>query len=173
MLEVNEIIGGYGEKRILNQVSFYVAPSEIVGLAGPNGSGKSTVLKSIYGFLRIDEGKILYGGMEIQNRKPSLNAAEGIGYIPQGNKIFDRLTVFENLELGGFVLRDQKELSEGVRDVCELCPVLAENKNRIAGKLSGGERQILGLCRGLIQKPKLILFDEPSIGLAPKLDSLP
>jgi branched-chain amino acid transport system ATP-binding protein len=172
MLKVNEVIGGYGEKRILNKVSFYVAPSEIVGLAGPNGSGKSTVLKSIYGFLRIDEGKILYGGMEIQNRRPSFNAAEGIGYIPQGNKIFDRLTVFENLELGGFVLRDKKEVLRRIDEIYELFPVLKTNRDRIAGKMSGGERQMLGISRGLIQNPKLILIDEPSVGLAPKLVGL-
>ena len=172
MLNVNEIVGGYGEKKILNKVTLFVCPSEIVGLVGPNGSGKSTILKAVYGLLKVDEGEIRYKGIPIQNRKPSLNAAEGIGYIPQGNKIFDRLTVSENLELGGFVLRDQKELSDRVRDVLELFPVLAKNKNKIAGKLSGGERQILGLCRALIQKPKLILFDEPSIGLAPKLVSL-
>lgn len=172
MLNVKEISGGYGQKRILNHVSFHITPSEIVGLVGPNGSGKSTVLKAIYGLLRIDEGQIFFEGTQIQNRKPSVNAAQGVGYIPQGNKIFDRLSVQENLELGGYVLRDKGELSRRIREIYELFPVLAQNKNRLAGKFSGGERQILGLSRGLIQKPKLILLDEPSIGLSPKLVSL-
>jgi len=172
MLNIKEIVGGYGQKKILHKVTFRVASSEIVGLVGPNGCGKSTVLKSIYGLLRVDEGEILYGGVPIQNRKPSLNALEGIGYVPQGNKIFDRLTVHENLELGGFVLRDARELVQRINEVYELFPALAGNKNRMAGKLSGGERQLLGLSRGLIQKPKVILLDEPSIGLAPRLVSL-
>lgn len=172
MLKLNEVTGGYGQKRVLNKVSFHVSPSEIVGLVGANGSGKSTVLKAIYGFVKLEEGEILYKGVKIENRKASINAAEGIGYVPQGNRIFDRLTVYENLELGGFVLRDQKEVSRGIGKIYELFPVLAANRDRIAGKLSGGERQILGLSRGLIQNPKLILLDEPSIGLAPRLVSL-
>jgi branched-chain amino acid transport system ATP-binding protein len=148
-----------------------VANSEIVGLVGPNGSGKSTILKSIYGLLKVDEGEILYSGVRIHNRKPSINAREGIGYIPQGNKIFARLTVHENLELGGFVLQDQKGIARRINEIYMLFPVLAENKNKAAGKLSGGERQMLGLGRGLIQNPKLILLDEPSVGLAPRLVS--
>ncbi len=172
MLKVNDIIGGYGEKKILHKLTLHVASSEIVGLVGPNGCGKSTVLKSIYGLLKVDEGEILYNGVPIQNRKPSLNALEGIGYVPQGNKIFDRLTVHENLELGGFVLRDPKNVSQRVNQIYSMFPALAANKNKIAGKLSGGERQLLGLSRGLIQNPKMILLDEPSIGLAPRLVSL-
>lgn len=172
MLNVKEIVGGYGQKTILHKVTFDVGSSEIIGLVGPNGCGKSTVLKSIYGLLKVDEGEILYNGNPIQNRKPSLNALEGVGYVPQGNKIFDRLTVHENLELGGFVLRDPKVLPGKIDQIYQLFPALMMNKNKIAGKLSGGERQLLGLSRGLIQNPKVILLDEPSIGLAPRLVSL-
>jgi len=172
MLELKNVVGGYGEKIILNKVSFHVYPREIVGLVGPNGSGKSTVLKSIYGLVRVEEGDILFERVRIQNRKPSINAAEGIGYVPQGNKIFDRLTVKENLELGGFVLKDKRELLRRVQAVYEIFPVLKLHRDKIAGKMSGGERQILGISRGLIQNPRLILLDEPSVGLAPKLVNL-
>ena len=99
LLDVKDIVGGYGQKKILNRVSFHLEPAEIVGLVGPNGCGKSTALKSIYGIVRVTEGEIFYNGTRIQNRKPSANAIDGIGYVPQGNKIFDRLTVHENLEL--------------------------------------------------------------------------
>ena len=169
MIELKDVVGGYGQKRVLNEVSLYIRASEIVGLVGPNGSGKSTVLKSIYGLVKVQTGDILFEGVKIQNRKPSINAANGIGYIPQGNKIFDRLNVQENLELGGFFLRDQKELNQRIDQIYKLFPVLAAYRTKIAGKLSGGERQMLGISRGLIMNPKLILLDEPSIGLAPKL----
>ncbi len=169
MIELKDVVGGYGEKRVLNKVSLHVRPSEIVGLVGPNGSGKSTVLKSIYGLIKVETGDILFEGVKIQNRKSSVNAAEGIGYVPQGNKIFDRLSVKENLELGGFFLRDQKALNQRIDRIYNLFPVLAAHRAKIAGKLSGGERQMLGISRGLIMNPKLILLDEPSIGLAPKL----
>jgi len=169
MIELKDVVGGYGQKRVLNEVSLYIKHSEIVGLVGPNGSGKSTVLKSIYGLVKVQSGDIFFQGIKIQNRKPSVNAAKGIGYVPQGNKIFDRLNVQENLELGGFFLRDQKELNQRIDQIYRLFPVLAANRTKIAGKLSGGERQMLGISRGLIMNPKLILLDEPSIGLAPKL----
>lgn len=169
MIELKDVVGGYGQKRVLNEVSLYIRASEIVGLVGPNGSGKSTVLKSIYGLVKVQTGDILFEGIKIQNRKPSINAANGIGYIPQGNKIFDRLNVQENLELGGFFLRDQKELNQRIDQIYKLFPVLAAHRTKVAGKLSGGERQMLGISRGLIMNPKLILLDEPSIGLAPKL----
>jgi branched-chain amino acid transport system ATP-binding protein len=172
MLEMTDVVGGYGEKRILNKISLQVSPGEIIGLVGPNGSGKSTILKSIYGLVKVEEGDIVFMGKKIQNRKSSINAAEGIGYVPQGSKIFDRITVYENLELGGYVLKDRRELLRRIEEVYELFPVLKIHRNRIAGKMSGGERQILGISRGLIQKPKLILLDEPSIGLAPKLVSI-
>lgn len=172
MIRLNDVVAGYGQKIVLRKVSCHISPSEIVGLVGPNGSGKSTIIKAMYGLIKVETGAILYQGREIQNRKPSINAAEGIGYIPQGNKIFDRLSVQENLELGGFFLKNQKDLISRIDRVYDLFPVLKSHRKKIAGKMSGGERQMLGIGRGLIMNPKLILLDEPSIGLAPRLVSL-
>lgn len=169
ILDMNDIVGGYGEKRILNKVSLHIQSSEIVGLLGPNGSGKSTVLKAIYGLVEVEEGEIIFNDVKIHNRKSSINAAEGIVYVPQGKNVFGKLTVHENLELGGFIIPDQKKIKERIEDVYELFPVLKRNRNRLAGKMSGGERQMLGIGRGLIQHPKMMILDEPSIGLAPIL----
>lgn len=168
-LNMDNIVGGYGEKRILNKVSLYVQPSEILGLLGPNGSGKSTVLKAIFGLVKVEQGQIIFNDVKIHNRKSSLIATEGIVYIPQGNNVFGQLTVHENLELGGFIVENQKKIKQRIEDVYELFPALKKYRNRLAGKMSGGERQMLGISRGLIQHPKMMILDEPSIGLAPIL----
>lgn len=169
MLELKSVKAGYSEKLVLNGVTLSVGESEIVGLVGPNGSGKSTVLKSIFGMLKPSEGEILFNGEAIQGRSPSENAKAGISYIPQGSKVFGKLTVQENLEMGGVLLDDRKELKERVENMYERFPKLREYRNKPAGKLSGGERQMVGFCVGLMMNPKFILVDEPSIGLAPQL----
>ena len=169
MLELQSVVAGYGEKQVLYDVSLKINPSEIVGLVGPNGSGKSTVLKSIFGMVKVTSGEIIYKGEAIQNRKPSHNAAAGLCYIPQGSKIFDKLTVHENLEMGGVLIQKRSELNDRIASMYEQFPTLKQYRNSVAGRLSGGERQMVGLCRGLIMQPDMILIDEPSIGLAPVL----
>jgi ABC-type branched-subunit amino acid transport system ATPase component len=169
MLELQSVVAGYGEKQVLYDVSLKINPSEIVGLVGPNGSGKSTVLKSIFGMVKVTSGEINYKGEAIQNRKPSQNAAAGLCYIPQGSKIFDKLTVHENLEMGGVLIQKRSELNDRIASMYEQFPTLKQYRNSVAGRLSGGERQMVGLCRGLIMQPDMILIDEPSIGLAPVL----
>jgi branched-chain amino acid transport system ATP-binding protein len=169
MLEIHSVVAGYGEKQVLNGASLKINPSEIVGLVGPNGSGKSTVLKSVFGMVKVTAGEILYQGEAIQNRKPSLNAAGGICYIPQGSKVFDKLTVQENLEMGGVLIPKRAELNDRVASMYEQFPRLKQYRNTPAGRLSGGERQMVGICRGLVMHPKMMLIDEPSIGLAPLL----
>lgn len=169
MLELKSVKAGYHEKLVLNGVSLSVRESEIVGLVGPNGSGKSTVLKSIFGMLKPSEGEILFNGEAIQGRSASENVKAGISYIPQGSKVFSNLTVQENLEMGGVLLDDRKALKERVETLYERFPKLKDYRNKVAGKLSGGERQMVGFCIGLMMNPKFILVDEPSIGLAPQL----
>ncbi len=169
MLEVQSIIAGYGGKSVLNEVSLSVGKSEIVGLVGPNGSGKSTVLKTIFGLVKTSGGEVMFNGGAIQNRKSSLNVTQGICYIPQGDKVFSKLTVQENLELGGALLKDRKVLQQRVVRMYEKFPELTAYRHTPAGRLSGGEKQMVGLCIGLIMNPSFLLIDEPSIGLAPVL----
>jgi ABC-type branched-subunit amino acid transport system ATPase component len=169
MLDLRSVDAGYGEKQVLYGASLQINPSEIVGLVGPNGSGKSTVLRSIFGMVKVSSGEIRYKGEPIQNRKPSLNAAAGISYIPQGRMVFDRLTVQENLEMGGILIQKRSELNDRIASMYEQFPKLKQYRNSPAGRLSGGERQMVGFCRGLIMHPDMILIDEPSIGLAPVL----
>ena len=169
ILELKSVMAGYGEKTILHGVDLWVNESEIVGLVGPNGSGKSTVLKSIYGLVRVSEGSISFKGKDVQNLKPSHYAQEGICFIPQGNNVFDKLTVHENLLMGGLQLKDKAELSRRVESMYEKYPKLQQYRNVPAGRLSGGERQMVGICRGLVMEPSFILIDEPSIGLSPML----
>lgn len=169
MLQLNDVHAGYGEKLVLNGVTLNVGENEIVGLVGPNGSGKSTVLKSTFGLLKLSKGSVSYNGLDIHNRGAAANVKSGICYVPQGSKVFPHLTVQENMEMGGVLLDDSRELQARIEQMYEKFPKLKEYRNKPAAKLSGGERQMVGFCVGLIMNPKLLLVDEPSIGLAPQL----
>jgi len=168
ILIVHGLRSGYGHKRILNGVSLDVKAGEIVALLGPNGAGKSTLLKTIFGLLPAWEGTVTFKGAIIQNHRPEQNVREGLAYVPQGGRVFPDLTVQENLELGGFVLRDKRQRRERMERVFHLFPILAERCKQLAGNLSGGERQMLALGSALMTEPRLLLLDEPSLGLAPQ-----
>jgi branched-chain amino acid transport system ATP-binding protein len=169
LLRVEGLRSGYGQKQVLNGVSLHVNEGEIVALLGPNGAGKSTVLKTIFGLLRAWDGVVMWNGVAIQNRRPAQNVRDGLAYVPQGSRVFADLTVQENLEVGGFILRDRRQIQERMEQVFRLFPILAKRRQQLAGKLSGGERQMLALGKALMTQPRLLLLDEPSLGLAPQV----
>ncbi len=170
MLEIKSLQTGYGKKQVLFDVSLDIEDGKIVALIGPNGAGKSTVLKAVCGLIPIWRGEIYWDSMLTNGSTPAQNVARGITLAPQGNRVFDELTVVENLEVSGLQLL-QKELRARIEEVFEVFPVLKERSRQEAGKLSGGEQQMLALARALIPKPRLLMLDEPSLGLSPDLVS--
>lgn len=167
LLEVKEIYAGYTDFDILQGVSLHVNPGEIVCVIGPNGAGKSTVFKALYGFIDVRQGQVLFDGQEITDATPRELLQVGITMVPQLRSVFPQMTVLENLELGMFLERDRKRVREQIDYIFEIFPRLAERAKQKAGTMSGGEQRMLEIGRALMWKPKLILMDEPSAGLAP------
>ncbi len=168
MLEIENLNTGYEKKQVIFDLSMDVNQGEIVSIIGPNGAGKSTILKAVSGLIKSWDGKIILDENEIQNNNPSKNIGLGLTFSPQGNRVFDELSVIENLELGGFNLK-KDYLNNRIEFVLSLFPKLKDRLKQIAGDLSGGEQEMLALSRALIPEPKILLLDEPSLGLAPNL----
>lgn len=168
MLEIKKLSAGYGELQILKGVSLSVKPGEIVALIGPNGAGKSTILKSIFGIADIISGAVMYNDKDIIRLHTHDLIELGISYVPQGRINFSTLTVRENLELGGSMIKEQHLLKKAIEDVYHKFPVLGEKRDKYAFSLSGGQQQLLALGRSMVQSPQLLLLDEPSLGLSPK-----
>ncbi|NQT35493.1 ABC transporter ATP-binding protein [bacterium] len=168
MLTIKEIETGYGKKQIIFGLSLEVKQGEIVALIGPNGAGKSTILKAVCGLIRAWKGSISFNGSPINNCAPAQIVSRGITFAPQGSRVYQDLTVLENLEVGGFQLKRQK-VKQRIEQVLEFFPLLKEHLSQDAGRLSGGEQQMLALARALVPEPKLLMLDEPSLGLSPNL----
>ena len=169
MLEVKDLAVSYGAIRALHGVSFHVEEGEIVTLIGANGAGKSTTLRTISALQPSDSGQIVYDGVDITRVSPSNIVRQGLIQVPEGRRIFAPLTVRENLEMGAFTRKDKEEIEENMDYVFKLFPRLKERLEQTGGTLSGGEQQMLAVARALMSKPRLLLMDEPSMGLAPIL----
>ena len=170
MLKIKKLTVQYGPLPALNEVSLEVKQGEIVSLLGPNGAGKTTLLLTLSGILKTTEGRIIFEEEDITNLSPPKIVSKGIGHVPQGRHIFPTLSVIDNLLMGAHLHRNEKkEIKKDLERVDQLLPVLKERAHQRAGTLSGGEQQMLSIGRAMMGRPKLLLLDEPSLGLAPRL----
>ena len=166
VLELDSVVGGYGDTEILHGVSLQVDTGEVVVVIGPNGAGKSTAMKAVFGLLRLSAGRILLDGEDITNTLPEQVVRRGVCYVPQVENIFPSLTVEENLEMGAYARRD--DFRPCIQRIFELFPPLADKRKQAAGTLSGGQRQMVAMGKAMMLEPKILMLDEPTAGLSPK-----
>jgi branched-chain amino acid transport system ATP-binding protein len=169
LLELADVSAAYGPIQILHGVTLHVDPGEVVAVIGPNGAGKSTTFKVIMGFIDYLGGRIAFDGHDLVGRHPDRILALGLGYVPQGRVVFTQMTVRENLEMGAYLERDKAKVKAAMEWVFTIFPRLGERLRQQAGSMSGGEQQMLAMGRALMMRPKMLMLDEPSLGLSPKL----
>ena len=167
MLQIKDLYVSYGMMEVLHGISIDVKPQELVSVIGPNGAGKSTLIKTIMGIVKPVSGQILYNGQDITRLPAHKRAGLGIGYVPEGRRVFGKLTVEENLRMGAYELKDNNHIRENMKKVYEIFPRLGERKDQLASTMSGGEQQMLAISRALMLDPKMLLIDEVSMGLMP------
>jgi branched-chain amino acid transport system ATP-binding protein len=169
LLRLEDVHAGYGPITALRGLNLSVAPGELVCLIGANGAGKSSTLRAISGLLAPSQGRIVFDGREIQGEAPAGILRSGIAHCPEGRRVFPHMTVEENLAMGAYVRTDRSAIASDMAEVGRHFPILLERRLQMAGTLSGGEQQMLAIARALMARPRLILFDEPSLGLAPTI----
>lgn len=169
MLDIENLHVAYGPVEVLHGISIRVEPGSIVGVLGANGSGKTTLFKAMAGLVRVTQGKVRLSGYDLTNASTQSIVKQGVTLVPQGRMLFPEMTVYENLEMGAYLLRDRTEFSRRLETVQQMFPILKERSEQMVALMSGGEQQMLAIGRALMGQPDLILLDEPSIGLAPKI----
>ena len=168
MLKINNIDAYYGKVQVLHDVSLEVGENEIISLIGANGAGKSTLMKTVMGLIKPRHGSVMFQGEDITKIKNTKIVSRGIVYVPEGREVFPEMSVRDNLEMGAYCRHySAKEMNDHLEEMYSIFPKLGQRQKQLAGSLSGGEQQMLAICRGLMSDPKLIMFDEPSLGLAP------
>jgi ABC-type branched-subunit amino acid transport system ATPase component len=169
LLMLRDVQAGYGSIQILHGVSLQVNAGEVVSVIGPNGAGKSTTFKAIMGFITYLGGEIVFDGRTLIGQRPDRILALGLGYVPQGRVVFSQMTVRENLEMGAYLERERTKIKASMEYVFSLFPRLGERRRQLAGTMSGGEQQMLAMGRALMMRPRMMMLDEPSLGLSPRL----
>ncbi len=170
LLSVKGVVAGYGSgPAILNGSDLSVEPGKIHCIIGPNGAGKSTLLQAIVGILKPREGEVMFQGERLNGLRPDQVLRRGIAFVPQERALFPKMSVRENLRMGGFILNDRVELQRRIDEVLERFPILKERADQHAGTMSGGQQQTLSMARAMLLRPKIVMLDEPSLGLAPKI----